>query len=53
MNARYILRETHDGRITPRPDFGLYASRHAAKKVARPLGLPLHLITAVRRSRHD
>ena len=49
MNARYILRETHDGRITPRPDMGLYASRRAAKRAAAALGLPPALITTVRR----
>lgn len=49
MNARYILRETHHGRLVPRPDMGLYASRIAAKKAAKAMGLPVELITTIRR----
>lgn len=49
MSVRFILRETHGGHITPRPDFGLYSSKLAAKKAARSMGLPLDLITTVRR----
>jgi hypothetical protein len=53
MSSRYLLRESHAGRIAPRPDMGLYASRHAAKKAARSMGLPVGLITRVRRMGHE
>jgi hypothetical protein len=49
MNARYILQESHCGRIAPLPHFGLYVSRRKAKKAAKAMGLPPNLITAVRR----
>ena len=50
MSTRFILRESHQGRITPRPDLGLYASRKQAKAGARHHGLPVDLIHQVRRS---
>ena len=53
MSAKYILQETYQGRLVPRPDMGLYASRIAAKRAARSMGLPLGLITAVRRRHAD
>lgn len=49
MTSRYLLRESRQGRITPRPDLGLYASRRQAKRAAESVGLPAYLITAVRR----
>lgn len=49
MTCRYLLRESHQGRVTPRADLGLYASRRQAKRAATALGLPAHLITTVRR----
>ncbi len=49
MSCRFILRETHHGHITPRPDMGLFASKRAAQKAARSMGLPAGLITRVRR----
>jgi len=49
MTSRYLLRENHQGRIVPRADLGLHASRKEAKRAATALGLPAHLITTVRR----
>ena len=49
MSARYLLRESHQGRVVPRPDFGLHPSRKAAKAAARAMGLPVELITTIRR----
>ena len=51
--TRYILAETHEGRRVPRPDMGLFTSRLAAKKAARAMGLPIQLITSVRRRHAD
>lgn len=49
MTSRYLLRESHQGRVVPRPDLGLQPSRRAAKALAASMGLPASLITAVRR----
>lgn len=51
MSTKFILRESHGGRITPRPDLGLYTSRKSAKGGAKRHGLPAELITPVRRAR--
>lgn len=51
MSTKFILRESHGGRITPRPDLGLYTSRRSAKGGAKRHGLPAELITPVRRAR--
>ena len=49
MSAKYLIRESHQGRVVPRCDLGLQPSRKAAKALARSMGLPLDLITTVRR----
>lgn len=49
MSAKYITRESRQGRIVPRPDYGLQPSRKAAKELAKSLGLPPELVTSVRR----
>ena len=49
MSARYLLRESHQGRVVPRPDLGLHTTRRAAKRAAAALGLPPALVTTVRR----
>lgn len=49
MKRRFILRESHQGRITPRPDLGLYQSARLAKVAAKRIGLPVDLIYEIRR----
>ena len=51
MSSKYLIRESYQGRIVPRNDFGLYPSRKSAKQAAKRLGLPGDLILAVRRQR--
>lgn len=50
MSCRFILRESWQGRVIPRPDLGLYPSRKQAKAGARHHELPIRLIHQVRRS---
>ena len=49
MSVKYLIRESHQGRIVPRCDLGLQPSRRAAKALAASMGLPASLITTVRR----
>ena len=53
MNARFILREYHEGRICPRVDAGLFSSRKNAKRAAKRRGFPLELIHKVSRNERD
>ncbi len=43
MSARYLIRESHQGRVVPRCDLGLQPSRRAAKALAASMGLPVNL----------
>ena len=49
MKTGFILREYHQGRITPRVDCGLFCSRKNAKRAAKRRGYPFELIFKVKR----
>jgi hypothetical protein len=50
MKTAFILREYHQGRITPRVDCGLFCSRKNAKRAAKRRGYPFELIKKVSRN---
>lgn len=42
MTSRYLLRESHQGRVVPRPDLGLHPSRQASRRGHGAAGQPDH-----------